>query len=80
VILVEKKDTKQLFAMKILDKEYIKTKKQVVHTKAERYILENLTHPFILQLHYAFQSDRKLYMITDFMQGGMTVGLPPIES
>lgn len=40
VMLVEKKDTSQLFAMKSLRKEEIIEKNQVEHTKTERRILE----------------------------------------
>ena len=29
-----------------------------------------MKHPFIVGLHYAFQSNEKLYMVTDFMIGG----------
>jgi serine/threonine protein kinase len=35
--------------------------------------MENIKHPFIVQLHYAFQSRQKLYLIMDFMIGGSTV-------
>lgn len=61
-----------LYAMKILRKDILEKKKQVDHTKAERYILEYIEHPFILQLHFAFQTPEKLYMVLDFMQGGLT--------
>lgn len=57
--------------MKILNKSYIEEKNQKVHTKAERYILENMDSPFIVQLHYAFQTSDKLYLVMDFVQGGI---------
>lgn len=37
---------------------------------AERHILEKITHPFIVKLHYAFQTPRKLYLVMDFLPGG----------
>jgi serine/threonine protein kinase len=37
---------------------------------AERQILELIESPFIVKLHYAFQSYCKLYLIVDFMIGG----------
>ena len=37
---------------------------------AERMILEKLTHPFIVKLHYAFQTPEKLYFVIDFLNGG----------
>ena len=41
-------------------------------TQTERTILANVRHPFIVCLHYAFQSQQKLYMVMDFVQGGIT--------
>jgi serine/threonine protein kinase len=57
--------------MKILRKDQIAQRNQKIHTKNERDILENVKHPFIVQLIFAFQSDTKLYLITDFMIGGI---------
>lgn len=36
----------------------------------ERQILLEMQHPFILKLHYAFQTPFNLYMIFDFVNGG----------
>lgn len=41
-MLVEKKDTKQVYALKSLRKEDIIDKEQVEHTKTERYVLEKV--------------------------------------
>lgn len=57
--------------MKILRKEAIVKRNQKIHAKAEREILENMASPFIIELHYAFQSSSKLYLIMDFMNGGI---------
>jgi serine/threonine protein kinase len=73
VFLVKKRegpDSEKLFAMKVLDKEVITQKGQVAHTKSERDILHEIQHPFIVSMHYAFQTERKLYMITDYYPGG----------
>lgn len=37
---------------------------------AEREILERINHPFIVKLHFAFQTPRKLYFVMDFLNGG----------
>lgn len=29
-----------------------------------------MDHPFIVQLHYAFQNQKKLYFVVDLMSGG----------
>lgn len=70
VYLVEKKDTKSLFAMKVLKKRLIEEKKQRAHTVTERNILEHSTSPFIAKLHYAFQNPTKLYMVLEYLNGG----------
>lgn len=36
----------------------------------ERNILVDVEHPFIVRLHYAFQTEGKLYLILDFLRGG----------
>ena len=36
----------------------------------ERNILTEVQHPFIVRLHYAFQTEGKLYLILDFLRGG----------
>lgn len=70
VMLIRKKDTKMIYAMKVLRKEAIIARNQVQHTKTERNILQVIDHPNIVKLHYAFQSDGKLYLILDYLNGG----------
>lgn len=70
VMQVKKKDTGKIYAMKVLRKEAIIARKQVTHTKAEKSILQKIQHPFIVKLHYAFQTKDKLYMIMDYINGG----------
>lgn len=60
----------QVFAMKVLRKVDVIKRHQVEHTLTERSILANTPHPFILALRYAFQSEHKLYMVTDYCPGG----------
>ena len=43
--------------------------KDTQHTKSERNILEFVAHPFIVSLHYAFQSNAKLYLILEYLPG-----------
>lgn len=70
VLLVKKISNEKLYAMKVLKKSIVQIKNQVIHTKQERKILEKIIHPFIVHLQYAFQDNKKLYLITEFMQGG----------
>ena len=36
----------------------------------EREVMEKIKNPFIVNLHFAFQTDEKLYFIMDFLNGG----------
>ena len=40
------------------------------YRKAEKQILQEINHPFIVKLHYAFQTDEKLYLVLQFLPGG----------
>jgi serine/threonine protein kinase len=37
---------------------------------AERSILQNIDSPYLVKLHYAFQTETKLYLVMDFVNGG----------
>ncbi len=45
-------------------------KRQVERTKIERRVLGYVDHPFLMKLHYAFQTGRKLYLVLDYCPGG----------
>ncbi|MBN3273796.1 KS6A2 kinase, partial [Polyodon spathula] len=62
-------DAGQLYAMKALKKATLKVRDRV-RSKMERDILAEVNHPFIVKLHYAFQTEGKLYLILDFLRGG----------
>eukprot|EP01029_Cantina_marsupialis_P031470 TRINITY_DN907_c0_g2_i1.p1 TRINITY_DN907_c0_g2~~TRINITY_DN907_c0_g2_i1.p1 ORF type:complete len:401 (+),score=59.56 TRINITY_DN907_c0_g2_i1:85-1203(+) len=70
VVMVKLKETGDIFAMKVLKKEMVIQRKQYEHTLSERRILSNISHPFIVSLRFAFQTDHKLYMVFDFFNGG----------
>jgi serum/glucocorticoid-regulated kinase 2 len=73
VVLVQKQEGKEsghLFAMKILRKTYLVKRRQIERTRTERKVLSSVNHPFIMKLHYAFQTDDKLYLVLDYCPGG----------
>ena len=70
MMLVEKKDTKEVYALKSLRKEEIIDKDQIEHTKTEKMILEHVNHPFLVNLVYAFQTPEKIFFVMQFMRGG----------
>ncbi|KAI5291029.1 hypothetical protein KEM54_006622 [Ascosphaera aggregata] len=73
VYQVMKKDTKRIYAMKVLSKKVIIQKKEVQHTIGERNILvrsAQTNSPFIVGLKFSFQTPTDLYLVTDYMSGG----------
>lgn len=70
VLLVKKNDTEEVFAMKMLKKDYIARRNQIEHTRTERSILEKVNHPYIVKLRYAFQNPKKLYFVLEYCPGG----------
>ncbi|CAG5134997.1 unnamed protein product, partial [Candidula unifasciata] len=75
VFLVRKiggRDNGKLYALKQLKKASIVQKtKTTEHTRTERQVLEAIRQsPFLVTLHYAFQTDSKLNLILDFVNGG----------
>ena len=70
VYLVYSKNFNQYFAMKVLNKKFISSEEQEEHTKTERIILEKIHNPFVISLKFSFQTERNLFLITDFVNGG----------
>ena len=68
VFLVRKvsgSDAGKLYAMKVLKKATIVQKQKTLeHTKTERQVLESIrSSPFLVTLHYAFQTASKLHLV-----------------
>ena len=70
VYVAKKNSNDQLYAIKVLNKEYITIKNQKHSINTERTLLAKLNHPFVMKLNYAFQTKKSLYFITKFMYGG----------
>mmetsp|Transcript_21157 Transcript_21157/g.59545 ORF Transcript_21157/g.59545 Transcript_21157/m.59545 type:complete len:460 (+) Transcript_21157:176-1555(+) len=70
VLQVRKKDNSRIYAMKVLNKKNIMERNEVEHAKTEKSVLQKLVHPFLVNLHYSFQSPDKLYFIMDYVNGG----------
>ena len=70
VLLVRLKANKKVYAMKVLNKNMLKIKKQQAHTKTERDLMVKINCPFIVNIKTAFQDESKLYIVSEFMQGG----------
>ncbi|KAJ3069799.1 hypothetical protein HDU98_007148 [Podochytrium sp. JEL0797] len=70
VVQVKKRDTGSIYAMKILKKSSIVERDEVAHTLAERNVLAKVSHPFIVNIKFSFQSKDKLYLVLAFVNGG----------
>ncbi|PSN48444.1 Serine/threonine-protein kinase tricorner [Blattella germanica] len=69
VRLVQKKDTGHVYAMKILRKADMLEKEQVAHVRAERDVLVEADHQWVVKMYYSFQDPINLYLIMEFLPG-----------
>lgn len=63
-------EPKEYYALKILKKSEVIYLKQVEHVKTEKKILETITHPYVVNLVGAFQDDRNLFLMMEYIIGG----------
>lgn len=70
VRLVQKKDTGHVYAMKVLRKADMLEKEQVAHVRAERDVLVEADHQWVVKMYYSFQDPVNLYLIMEFLPGG----------
>ena len=66
---MKKKDTKQMYAMKYMNKVQIIKKHAVENVFREINILQTLEHPFLVNLWFTFQDREDIFMVLDFMLG-----------
>eukprot|EP00027_Filamoeba_sp_ATCC50430_P017565 CAMPEP_0168566486 /NCGR_PEP_ID=MMETSP0413-20121227/14443_1 /TAXON_ID=136452 /ORGANISM="Filamoeba nolandi, Strain NC-AS-23-1" /LENGTH=426 /DNA_ID=CAMNT_0008598505 /DNA_START=272 /DNA_END=1550 /DNA_ORIENTATION=+ len=69
VMKVKRKDGDKIYAMKIMNKTKISGQRQLQCLIAEKNIMLN-DNPFLVHLHYSFQTDDKLYFVMDYISGG----------
>eukprot|EP01017_Pseudomicrothorax_dubius_P042607 TRINITY_DN6981_c0_g5_i1.p1 TRINITY_DN6981_c0_g5~~TRINITY_DN6981_c0_g5_i1.p1 ORF type:complete len:338 (-),score=90.87 TRINITY_DN6981_c0_g5_i1:98-1063(-) len=67
---VRRKDNGRIFAMKALKKRNLILKNQLKYALTEANVLKAANSPFILSLHYAFQTPQYLYLVLDYCPGG----------
>ena len=70
VFQVRKRDTGEVFAMKVMRKDRIIERDHGEYVRAERDALTAVVHPYIVTLRYSFQTPTKLYLVLDFINGG----------
>lgn len=73
VYLVRGKGSNQnkWYALKAYNKQAIMQKKQARYIHTEKQALQQCSnHPYIVTLHYAFQTDDRLFLVMDYCGGG----------
>ena len=70
VRVVEHKRSRELYALKYIDKQRCIKQKSVSNVIQERRLLEEIEHPFIVNMRYAFQDDENCFFVLDLMLGG----------
>merc|ERR1711988_1698064 len=70
VRLVKYTGDNMYYALKILKKSEVIYLKQVDHIKTEKQILEQISHPFVVNLRGSFQDERNLYLLMEYVIGG----------
>lgn len=53
-----------------MSKDKVMTKDLRRYAITERNVMSVINHPFMVKLHYAFQSTTKLFLVMDFYPGG----------
>ncbi|THH31172.1 hypothetical protein EUX98_g3004 [Antrodiella citrinella] len=73
VMLAEEKKSSNLYAIKVLKKEFIIDNDEVESTRSEKRVFlaaARERHPFLLGLHSCFQTETRVYFVMEYVSGG----------
>lgn len=70
VVLVQRKSSTQLFAIKLISKDHFSDIKKLEYVRNERNVLIGFENAYIVKLHHIFESQNNICFVLDFMQGG----------
>jgi len=70
VKLVQDRESKAVYAMKIISKLRVVQYSQQEHIITEKQILAEIDHPFCVKLHTSFKDTQSLFMVLDYCPGG----------
>lgn len=70
VIQARQKNTKDIFAIKVLEKDKMREKNVIEYVLNEKEILNSTNNDFIVRGIYTFQTKKYLYMVMEYMKGG----------
>ncbi|XP_010248634.1 PREDICTED: serine/threonine-protein kinase D6PK-like [Nelumbo nucifera] len=70
VYLSELSGTRSYFAMKVMDKAALASRKKLLRAQTEREILQSLDHPFLPTLYTHFETEKFSCLVMEFCPGG----------
>ncbi|XP_062908861.1 serine/threonine-protein kinase 32B-like isoform X2 [Mobula hypostoma] len=70
VCIVQKKDSKKMYAMKYMNKQQCVERNEVRNVFKELRVMQGLEHPFLVNLWYSFQDEEDMFMVVDLLLGG----------
>ncbi|KAA8548150.1 hypothetical protein F0562_004589 [Nyssa sinensis] len=70
VYLSELTGTRSYFAMKVMDKAALASRKKLLRAHTERAILQSLDHPFLPTLYTHFETEKFSCLVMEFCPGG----------
>lgn len=72
-MLAEEKSTRQLFAIKVLKKDFIVQNDEIESMRSEKRVflaVNSQRHPFLVGLHSCFQTETRVYFVMEYVNGG----------
>ncbi|CAD8086221.1 unnamed protein product [Paramecium sonneborni] len=75
VLKVKMKSNQKEYAMKVIKKQDIINYGLKEHAMLEKNVLEYSNNPFVIRLQYSFQSEHKLYLVMELVNGGQLLKL-----
>ncbi|KAL7787966.1 protein kinase [Trichoderma ceciliae] len=70
VFLAQKKDTREVCALKVMSKKLLFKLDEVRHVLTERDILTTAQSDWLVRLLYSFQDDKNIYLAMEYVPGG----------
>lgn len=70
VFIVKNCLNNKIYAMKVISKKLLQKKNHILYMKSERELLTKINHPFIISLKFAFQTNTKLFLVMNLLNGG----------
>ncbi|KAI0388669.1 serine/threonine-protein kinase DBF20 [Xylariaceae sp. FL0594] len=70
VFLAQKKDTREVCALKVMSKKLLFKLDEIRHVLTERDILTTANSEWLVRLLYSFQDDKNIYLAMEYVPGG----------